>query len=116
MPARAGGEEGDGGFLRLARFFTESGAGLAPTHGRAYQAAARTERPGNAMESDNGRETGEKRRRDRLAAALRENLKRRKAQQRGRARDAGRTPDVSPPAGDCEGGAAAQHSRSSGEF
>ena len=37
------------------------------------------------MASDDGRETGEKRRRDRLAASLRENLKRRKAQQRGRA-------------------------------
>jgi hypothetical protein len=36
------------------------------------------------MASDDGRETGEKRRRERLAAALRENLKRRKAQQRGR--------------------------------
>ena len=37
------------------------------------------------MASDHGRETGEKRRRERLAASLRENLKRRKAQQRGRA-------------------------------
>lgn len=37
------------------------------------------------MTRDDGREVGEKRRRDRLAAALRENLKRRKAQQRGRA-------------------------------
>ena len=37
------------------------------------------------MASDNGREIGEKRRRDRLAASLRENLKRRKIQQRGRA-------------------------------
>jgi hypothetical protein len=37
------------------------------------------------MASDNGREIGEKRRRDRLAASLRENLKRRKTQQRGRA-------------------------------
>ena len=37
------------------------------------------------MASDNGREIGEKRRRDRLAASLRENLKRRKSQQRGRA-------------------------------
>ena len=37
------------------------------------------------MASDNGREIAEKRRRDRLAASLRENLKRRKTQQRGRA-------------------------------
>jgi hypothetical protein len=37
------------------------------------------------MASDNGREVGEKRRRDRLAASLRENLKRRKIQRRGRA-------------------------------
>ena len=37
------------------------------------------------MGRDEGREVGEKRRRERLAAALRENLKRRKAQQRGRA-------------------------------
>jgi hypothetical protein len=36
------------------------------------------------MASDHGRETGEKRRRERLAAALRENLKRRKTQQRSR--------------------------------
>jgi len=36
------------------------------------------------MTRDDGREVGEKRRRERLAAALRENLKRRKAQQRGR--------------------------------
>jgi len=36
------------------------------------------------MASDDGRETGERRRRERLAASLRENLKRRKAQQRGR--------------------------------
>jgi hypothetical protein len=40
---------------------------------------------GDAMASDHGRETGAKRRRERLAASLRENLKRRKAQQRGRA-------------------------------
>jgi hypothetical protein len=37
------------------------------------------------MAGDNGREIGEKRRRDRLAASLRENLKRRKSQQKGRA-------------------------------
>jgi hypothetical protein len=37
------------------------------------------------MASDNGRDIAEKRRRDRLAASLRENLKRRKTQQRGRA-------------------------------
>jgi hypothetical protein len=37
------------------------------------------------MTRDEGREVGERRRRERLAAALRENLKRRKAQQRGRA-------------------------------
>jgi hypothetical protein len=38
------------------------------------------------MASDDGRETGARRRRERLAASLRENLKRRKAQQRERAR------------------------------
>jgi hypothetical protein len=63
------------------------------------------------MASDNGREIGEKRRRDRLAASLRENLKRRKIQQRGRAIDgAPRGPadihaarESSPPApDDCE--------------
>jgi hypothetical protein len=37
------------------------------------------------MASDDGRETGARRRRERLAASLRENLKRRKAQQRERA-------------------------------
>jgi hypothetical protein len=37
------------------------------------------------MAGDNGREVGQKRRRDRLAASLRENLKRRKSQQKGRA-------------------------------
>ncbi|HEY1941706.1 MAG TPA: hypothetical protein VGH40_06230 [Roseiarcus sp.] len=37
------------------------------------------------MSRDGARELEEKRRRERLAAALRENLKRRKAQQRGRA-------------------------------
>jgi len=56
------------------------------------------------MGSDNGRETGEKRRRDRLAAALRENLKRRKAQRRGRTNDAGEaaghTSDGQAPSGD----------------
>jgi hypothetical protein len=36
------------------------------------------------MARDEGREIGRKRRRERLAAALRENLKRRKAQRRGR--------------------------------
>jgi hypothetical protein len=41
------------------------------------------------MASDHGREIGQKRRRDRLAASLRENLKRRKAQQHGRAREIG---------------------------
>jgi hypothetical protein len=57
------------------------------------------------MASDGGREIGERRRRDRLAAALRENLKRRKAQQRGRAVGAAprrspddqTAPDASPP-------------------
>jgi hypothetical protein len=39
------------------------------------------------MASDDGREVGVKRRRDRLAASLRENLKRRKAQQRSRANE-----------------------------
>ena len=37
------------------------------------------------MTRDDGREIGERRRRERLAAALRENLKRRKAQRRARA-------------------------------
>jgi hypothetical protein len=37
------------------------------------------------MAGDDGREVGQKRRRDRLAASLRENLKRRKSQQKGRA-------------------------------
>jgi hypothetical protein len=66
------------------------------------------------MASDGGREIGERRRRDRLAAALRENLKRRKAQQRGRAHGVGAAarrspddqaaPDAAPPhAGDGEG-------------
>ena len=41
------------------------------------------------MALDHGREIGEKRRRERLAASLRENLKRRKAQRRGRERDIG---------------------------
>lgn len=36
------------------------------------------------MTRDDGREIGERRRRERLAAALRENLKRRKAQRRAR--------------------------------
>jgi hypothetical protein len=59
------------------------------------------------MGSDDGREVGERRRRDRLAAALRENLKRRKAQRRGRAHEAGaaagRPADAPPPSGDREG-------------
>ena len=38
-----------------------------------------------AMAQDDGREIGERRRRERLAVALRENLKRRKAQRRARA-------------------------------
>jgi hypothetical protein len=37
------------------------------------------------MALDHGREIGERRRRERLSAALRENLKRRKSQQKGRA-------------------------------
>ncbi len=37
------------------------------------------------MSRDELRQVGDERRRERLAAALRENLKRRKAQQRGRA-------------------------------
>jgi hypothetical protein len=49
-----------------------------------------------AMGRDEGREVGEKRRRERLAAALRENLKRRKAQQRGRAVKA-EAPNDEPP-------------------
>ncbi len=69
---------------------------------------------GDAMASDGGREIGERRRRDRLAAALRENLKRRKVQQRGRADGvgaaSGRSPDDQaapgaspPPSGNGEG-------------
>jgi hypothetical protein len=107
MQVRARSEKAGAGFSRLARVFNESGAGLAPTLWRAYQAPARTERPGDAMGTDNGREVGEKRRRDRLAAALRENLKRRKAQQRGRTSDAGaatgRPADASRSSGDREG-------------
>ena len=64
-------------------------AGLAPTSARAYQALREASASGDAMASDNGREVGEKRRRDRLAASLRENLKRRKVQQKGRARENG---------------------------
>jgi hypothetical protein len=37
------------------------------------------------MSGDHGREAGEQRRRERLSASLRDNLKRRKAQTRGRA-------------------------------
>jgi hypothetical protein len=37
------------------------------------------------MSGDDGRQTGEKRRRERLSASLKANLKRRKAQLRGRA-------------------------------
>jgi len=48
------------------------------------------------MASDVGREIAEKRRRARLAASLRENLKRRKAQQRGRAGAGARNLDDSP--------------------
>ncbi len=48
------------------------------------------------MASDDGREIAERRRRDRLAASLRENLKRRKAQQRGRAGAVARNPEGSP--------------------
>jgi len=47
------------------------------------------------MTRDDGRETGERRRRERLAAALRENLKRRKTQQRGR----GAMGESTPPGG-----------------
>jgi hypothetical protein len=45
------------------------------------------------MASDGGRETAEKRRRERLAASLRENLKRRKPQQRCRAAGGAQTED-----------------------
>ena len=48
------------------------------------------------MASDDGREIAERRRRDRLAASLRENLKRRKAQQRGRAGAVAPNPEGSP--------------------
>lgn len=48
------------------------------------------------MSRDEGREVGEKRRRERLAAALRENLKRRKAQHRERAARK-ETPNDEPP-------------------
>jgi hypothetical protein len=48
------------------------------------------------MASDNGREVAEKRRRDRLAASLRENLKRRKTQQRDRAGLIARSPEEDP--------------------
>jgi hypothetical protein len=48
------------------------------------------------MTRDDGREIGERRRRERLAAALRENLKRRKAQRRGRAASGESTPPGEP--------------------
>jgi hypothetical protein len=47
------------------------------------------------MTRDEGREIGRKRRRERLAAALRENLKRRKDQRRGR----GAMEEPTPPGG-----------------
>jgi hypothetical protein len=49
------------------------------------------------MNSDDDRAAQELKRRDRLAASLRENLKRRKAQQRARAGAAGPRPPISPP-------------------
>ncbi|HEV3045106.1 MAG TPA: hypothetical protein VGY52_14685 [Roseiarcus sp.] len=54
------------------------------------------------MASGQGRESQDEARRRRLASALRENLKRRKAQERGRAReaDAPRAPEASPNRGD----------------
>ncbi len=48
------------------------------------------------MTRDDGREIGERRRRERLAAALRENLKRRKAQRRGRVATGESTPPGGP--------------------
>ncbi len=51
------------------------------------------------MNRDDGRETGERRRRERLAAALRENLKRRKAQRRGRAATEEAIEPEGPPSG-----------------
>jgi hypothetical protein len=51
------------------------------------------------MTGDDGREIGRRRRRERLAAALRENLKRRKAQRRGR----GPTEESIPPGGPARG-------------
>ena len=50
------------------------------------------------MTRDEGREIGERRRRERLVAALRENLKRRKAQRRGRVATGEATPPGEPPA------------------
>jgi hypothetical protein len=57
------------------------------------------------MASDHGREIGERRRRDRLVASLRENLKRRKAQQRARASETG-----APPSGSADDHAASESS------
>jgi hypothetical protein len=50
------------------------------------------------MAGDDGREIAERRRRERLAAALRENLKRRNAQRRGRAAIGKSTPPGGSPA------------------
>jgi len=50
------------------------------------------------MNGDHGRATGEERRRERLSASLRDNLKRRKAQTRGRAAAAERPAEAGEPA------------------
>ncbi len=55
------------------------------------------------MIRDDGREIGERRRRERLAAALRENLKRRKVQRRGREETAESTPPSGPSRNASEG-------------
>ena len=59
--------------------------GLAPPAGSPYQACPGDRSGGNTMNGDHGRATGEERRRERLSASLRDNLKRRKTQMRGRA-------------------------------
>jgi len=55
------------------------------------------------MTGDDGREIGERRRRERLAAALRENLKRRKVQRRGRVATGESTPPGAPSSSASEG-------------
>ena len=104
--AAAGAPNADGGFPGIARGRANSRSGLARLSGGPIKRRADAA-SGGRDDVDSGREVGEKRRRDRLAAALRENLKRRKAQQRGRTPEAepaiSRPPDASPSPGDRQG-------------